>query len=400
MSRSIILWKQVWALGGLQAAITLTWVIYNLYLPDLLRQFGYTADAIFAVILIETILAIAMEPLMGSFSDRLQRTLTTQFPFIFAGIAIASGLFIAIPSVAIVGSLNGFLQWMLPLLLVAWALAMSCFRSPALSLLGRYAIHTEWAPAAAVLTMLGSLASSIGVLAQSYLLSLGPVVTFGVGSLVLLAAASLLRAVSPTQTIAEWQGKSASQGALSLLALVLVFGAGVGIAIGFRLALTSFSEVLNARIANGAVGVILGGVFLAQAVAAIPAGRLASKLGVRRAMFNALAVLVVINMSILWLSNGTATTISILLWGLTFSVVATSSVPFALSLVPPQKAGLGTGMYFSGGATALSLLAVLQQIVTFSTGMSLVFGAIAFFAAAVCIQMSERVEKRLSSTSA
>ena len=391
MSRSIILWKQVWALGGLQAAITLTWVIYNLYLPDLLSQFGYTADAIFAVILIETILAIAMEPLMGNFSDRLQRTLTTQFPFIFSGVLLASGLFIVIPIVVFVGPMNGLVQWVLPLIMVAWALAMSCFRSPALSLLGRYAIDTEWAPAASILTMLGSLASSIGVLAKSYLLSLGPAITFVVGSLVLLASAAILRTVSPKQRVDERDRKFASQRALSLPALMLVFGTGVGIAIGFRLALPSFSEILTERISNSAAGVILGGVFLAQAFAALPAGRLARKLGVRRAMVIALAVLVALNITILGVSHGSSTGISILLWGMCFSVVATGSVPFALSSVPAQRAGLGTGMYFGGGAAALSFLATVQHNVSLSTSMSLLFGALAFMMAAFCIQMSDRI---------
>ncbi|MEL7085409.1 MAG: MFS transporter [Cyanobacteria bacterium J06597_1] len=393
MNRSPILWKPVLALGGLQASITLSWVIYSLYLPNLLGQFGFGTGAVFWVILVETALAIAMEPLMGSFSDRLQRTLTTQFPFIFAGIVVSSGLFIAIPAITVLGPANGFVRGLLLLLMVAWALAMSCFRSPALSLLGRYAIQTQWASAAAVLTMIGSLASSIGVFTRSYLLNLGPVVTFGVGSLVLLAAAALLRAISPKQAVPEWKEKSMTQESLSLIALAIVFVAGVGIAIGFRLALETFSDVLGARVPGSAAGLILGGVFLVQAFAAVPAGRLASKFGIQQAMFAALAVLGVLNLSILWLPNGAFTAISMLLWGTTASVVATSSVPFALSLVPAQKAGLGTGMYFSGGAAALSLLTMLQENVNWSSGLSLGIGAIAFVVAAACIQMSRGANK-------
>jgi hypothetical protein len=38
--------------------------------------------------------------------------------------------------------------------------------------------------------------------------------------------------------------------------------------------------------------------------------------------------------------------------GATFSLVSNGTIPFALSIVPQDKAGLGTGIYFSGGAVA------------------------------------------------
>ncbi|MBF2080228.1 MAG: hypothetical protein IGR76_17360 [Synechococcales cyanobacterium T60_A2020_003] len=34
--------------------------------------------------------------------------------------------------------------------------------------------------------------------------------------------------------------------------------------------------------------------------------------------------------------------------GAAFSVVSTTTIPFALSMVPPQKAGLGTGIFSVG----------------------------------------------------
>ncbi len=37
-----VLWRQVLGLTAVQGAITLAWVIYRLYLPDLLAQFGWS----------------------------------------------------------------------------------------------------------------------------------------------------------------------------------------------------------------------------------------------------------------------------------------------------------------------------------------------------------------------
>ena len=399
MSNQRVLWKQVWALGGLQAAITLSWVIYNLYLTDLLGQLGFAAGTAAVVVLIENVLAIAMEPLMGGFSDQLQRTLTTQFPFIFAAIAVASGLFIAIPATVVFGDVGSLSRWLLPLLLVAWALAMSCFRSPALSLLGRYAINSQWAPAAAVLTLLGSFAGSLGPFLKSRLLALGPMVTFAVGSVVLLGAAAGLRAMQPAQSIhvptpLEGDGEIVLEGhsRLSPIALVLVFLTGAMIALGFRLTLPMFAGILSDRLPpDSPVGVMLGVVFIAQAIAALPAGQAISRWGIPQSMGTALAFLAVWGSAIAVVPMGITTIIAIMLWGLTFSVVATSSVPFALSMVPTDRAGLGTGMYFGGGAAALSGLSLLTQQVSLVTTLSLGLGAIAFVVAIVCVFISARL---------
>lgn len=75
---------------------------------------------------------------MGSFSDRMQHPIGTRLPLIWLGVILASAGFIAIPTFAVLGStLTDAFRWILPVLLVVWALAMSLFCSPVLSLLGR-----------------------------------------------------------------------------------------------------------------------------------------------------------------------------------------------------------------------------------------------------------------------
>jgi len=54
-----ILWVQVWV----QGAITLTWLIYNVYLPQLLTQFGFPASLAIGLLLAENALGVVLEPL-------------------------------------------------------------------------------------------------------------------------------------------------------------------------------------------------------------------------------------------------------------------------------------------------------------------------------------------------
>ena len=63
-SQSLILWRQVGGVAALQAAITLTWMLYRLYLPQLLAGFGF-AGFDRGITILEDSLAITIEPFAG-----------------------------------------------------------------------------------------------------------------------------------------------------------------------------------------------------------------------------------------------------------------------------------------------------------------------------------------------
>jgi hypothetical protein len=101
-SQPSILWVQVLVLVGLQGAITLTWLVDNAYLPQLLTQFGFPASLAADLMVIENALAVVMEALMGDFplggvSVQNQLKFRTCFPFISIDVILSSTLFVAIP---------------------------------------------------------------------------------------------------------------------------------------------------------------------------------------------------------------------------------------------------------------------------------------------------------------
>ncbi len=411
---SRVLWIQVWGLAAVQGAIALTWVIYNLYLRDLLTDFGFPLALATTLLILENLLGAVMEPLMGNFSDQAQRWVGSRFPFIAVGIILASICFILIPTIFVFGARSGAVRWLLPIILVAWAIAMTVFRSPALSLLGRYAFATNLPQAASILTLVGGLAGAMGPLANTFILGLGPMVTFAVGSVVLLAAAAALRSVSPNRTIHvddnEGDRPKISQDELdyqdldtltqqtkitsgiSIPALALVFGSGVGVGLGFRLMMQNFPKVLAGQDLGNSQGIILGLIFLSLACTAIPAGSVATRLGNRVSMFTGLWIMALL-CGLMVLTRGAvlASVIAIAL-GASFSMVSNGTIPFALSMVPPEKVGLGTGIYFSGGAIANSVFGMFfsaPDALTAEQGS--IFGAIAFLLAGLCVAMSVKL---------
>jgi len=391
-SSSRVLWAKVWGLATIQGAISLMWVIYNLYLVDLLTQFGFPKQIAASIVILENILAAIMEPLMGNLSDRVQQWIGSRFLFIALGVIIAALCFIAIPTTFIFQ--NAATRWILPIVLVAWALAMTFFRSPAMSLLGRYAFLTNLPQAASILTLVGALAGATGPLASQFILGLGPGTAFAIGSITLLAAAGTLRVTQPDQTLklnSNNFSPSPSKSNLNWLNLGLIFGAGLGVALGFRLLMQTFPAIVADQIPDANSKLILGGIFIALAITAIPAGKLAVAIGSQRAMVLGLVSMAIcLTLTLLSFNLVIAFGVAIAL-GSTFSLVSNGTIPFALSLVPSNKAGLGTGIYFSGSAVATSLfIALFKQSNSLAPNHGALIGAAAFLMAGGFVALSRQ----------
>lgn len=390
--RQRVLWTQVWGLALVQGAIALVWVIYNLYLVDLLTRVGLPKSLAVGLLVIENVLAILMEPLMGNLSDRLQRYMGSRFLLVALGCILSAVLFLAVPLLVTFGVAG--VRWLLPAALIAWALAMTIFRSPALSLLGQYAFDTQLPAAASILTLVGGLAGAAGPLAGQFILGLGPVAAFSGGSAVLLLAAGVLYQVHPTKTLftetAELNGKQRSP-QVSPRQLALVFGAGAGVTLGFRLMMMLFPSVLSTRFPDAPTQWVLGLLFLALAITAIPAGTLATRWGNSQAMSRGLIGMALFcALAAITPSLGIGVAVAIA-FGAAFSLVSNGTIPFALSMVPPNKQGLGTGMYFGGAALASSLFGLGVQSLTGQVFWMGLLGALAFLGAAICVNVGSKV---------
>lgn len=379
-----ILWLQVFGLAAVQGSISLTWVIYNLYLKDLLLAFGFSAGLATLLLIIENALGAVMEPLMGSFSDQRQHWVGSRFPQIALGMILAAICFLGIPLIVVVGGVS--LKALLPYAMVAWALAMTVFRSPALSLLGRYAFEADLPQAASVLTMVGGVTGAMAPLASEFILGLGPLAAFSIGTVVLLLASLALRQVSPEQSVPGLSPSPAAPVQMPWGNLPWIFATGASVAVGFRLLLKSFPKAVG-ETGFAQPKLIMVALFVAVAVSALPCGQLATKLGNRRAMLLGFGGMIVAAVATAMMGTvGVAILVAIAI-GIAFSLVANGTLPYALSMVPPAKAGLGTGLYFSGGAAAMSILGSVGS--NLSLTMSLVIAAASFAIAAGCVSAKQ-----------
>jgi hypothetical protein len=394
-SQSLILWRQVGGVAALQGAITLTWMLYRLYLPQLLAGFGFPGlDR--AIGILEDALAVAIEPFAGWLSDKQRRWMGTRFPIIVVSAILSSVLFIMIPAIFILGNPASFWRLILPVVIVAWAVAMAMFRSPAVSLLGKYASQTQLPQAMSLLVLAGGVVGAIKPVTSDFILGLGPAFTFAIGSFALLAAVAFLRSVNPDATVSELSSDTGIDDRVSILSLGLIAITGMAVAWGSRaMAERILPDVLATQMPGIDIKLLMMGVGFALAFASLPAAKVAVRVGNQRALLGGLATTAVLLLVMAFSQGAVAMSAIVMAAIFSYSLVANGTVPFALSLVPPLRGGLGVGIYFGGFSLGMTLYSIVFGTPLEVSVVKVAFiGAIAFLVAGVCVAVGDRIKLR------
>jgi hypothetical protein len=398
-SESLILWRQVGGVAVLQGAITLTWMLYQLYVPQLLAGFGFPGfDR--AIGILEDTLAIAIEPFAGWLSDKQRQWMGTRFPIIVVGAILSSVLFIMIPAIFILGDISSFWRWILPVVIVAWAVAMAMFRSPAVSLLGKYASETQLPQAMSLLVLTGGVVRAVKPVTSDFILSLGPAFTFAIGSFALLAAVAFLRSVNPDARVSELPSDTEMSDRISILPLGLIAFTGMAVAWGSRaMAERILPDVLATQIPGIDIKLLMMGVGFGLALAALPAAAVAVRVGNQRALLAGLATTAILLLVMAFTQGAVAMSAIVIAMIFSYSLVANGTVPFALSLVPPVRGGLGVGIYFGGFSLGMTLYSIaFVAALDVSIVKTAVIGTIAFLVAGACVAVGDRMKPTLPVT--
>jgi Na+/melibiose symporter-like transporter len=390
-------WGQLSGLIAIQAAISLAWVIYNVFLPDLLKQFGFAPAFGITLLIVENFIAALMEPLTGGLSDRLRQRLGTSMPFIMAGVILTSAFFIAIPAVAILGNPESLMRWLLPIVVICWVIAMSIFRSPAISLLGKCASAPSLPQAFSLLTLTGGLVSSLKPLADRFILSFGAAFAFTVSSLGFLAAAALLRFVKIGIPNPNTSTNPENQPPIREIAPQLLLLGLLGLLLGWsmRLALgETLPQVIKLEIAGANLDLCMGAIAIALAILSLLTSRIATRIGNELAMVVG-CVGAASFLGLLTTMHGAIATISsIALFLICASAAINGTVPLALTTMPKNWSGLGVGMYFGGAAAATSLfnIAFPHPAETITLPSSIAMAAIALVGTAIGIAIVSKLK--------
>jgi MFS family permease len=342
-------WRPVLAMALMQGAIIMCWVVYRLYLPGLLGEFGFPKAMVVVISAIEGFLTVLIEPLFGSLSDQYKTLIGLRAPFVTIGVLLTAALMIIMPGVILLGHPDSLIRWVFVAVVIIWTMAMAMFRTPMLARLGEFACKRDWPYAASILTLVGTMAGTLALpTATQIVKSMGAWTAFTVSSLILLLSATLLNKTQPPQaslpTIGAAADVKSSPRNLGLVALT-------GMTITLGIVLTRQLIGLAGKEQTPALTTLF---LIVQLVTVLPIGWFSRKWDSLQIMMAGLGLLS-IGFLILLAPLDMTKSVAMIFLGLGFSSVGVGTIPFALKMVPPSRSGLGIGVYFGGAALASSL---------------------------------------------
>jgi MFS family permease len=389
-------WSKIISLSALQGAISLTWLVYSIYLPKLLISYGFEPKLAVLLLIVENAIAIILEPLFGSLSDRAYRWIGSNLGIVSLGVILSSTILVLIPTIVIFRDVFSAVKWILPLVLIAWAMAMAVFRSPAISLIGRYASNSDLPIAMSFLTLVGALIGGLKPVSQDFILSFGAPFAFTIASVVLLAATGLLRYFDPgmedTLPVIERQP-------ISINKIGLLIGMGFGIAWGSRCLFETLPKVIKAQLPQFNPVFLMLFISLTIAISAIPGGLVATKYGNKRSMLIGIGTNLVGLLMMVLFPNPLTLAIAIILSICCFSWMTNGAVPLAINLLPADQSGLAVGLYFGGASAGVSSFNLMFNPVTNLTPLlGAICGSIALIIAGGCVWNSPVIDEIDSGT--
>jgi MFS family permease len=370
-----IIWRQVWGLSAILAAVTLSWMAYGLYQPKLLQDLGFASAAVWLGVA-QGILGALIEPIIGGISDRVQSRSGSRLPMITIGVTLAGLLFVSL-ALLLQWQIPRSIRWVIPALMTFWVMAMIAFRGPVVALLRQAAPLAKLPQANALLTMIFGIIGALAPLLTAILEDLGASLTFLSGAIVLTLGAALLYKTTPRSTL--FMNAATHRSSISRQRMGIVFAVGMGSGIEANLLLRSFPQVLHLALPDLSADGISALMLMVSALVALPMGYLTSRIGVKRSMIVGLSAIALCQGLLLLSLNMGLAIILLLLGGAAFGLVFESQIPLALGMVPPDRAGLGTGLYFGGiGASTALVSGLLQSAAQLSvlTAFLLAMGAL------------------------
>lgn len=357
--------KQIVSLAALEAAITIGWLAYEKYQPQLLLKFSFTQFA--SVLLIaQGVLGAIFHPLSGKWADKAFKEKGSKFPVIISGAAFAAVIFVAV-SFALRTDPASSLKWTLPVLVVLWLAAMATFHSPAISLVESFAPVHKFPQVAAILTMVFGLIYTVEPFLIQILDALGLTITFILGGVLVLLTAYTIKNISvtpPTKEDKEIMDRVVVEGSRKTDLFL------TGFFVGFFRTLILFAIPavwVHHKFFNSMKDFftdpdyLQSAMLLFSAILAIPVSKLVERWTPEKSIVRGSIIAFILAIPCLIVRNQTFSFIMLIVLGAVYSLLAIASLPYVLHRAKVGQAGHSIGLYYGGTAasTALVLLILL-----------------------------------------
>jgi len=350
-------------------AISITWSVYNAFVPVFYEKFVQSGVILGLLLITDNIIGITVQPWIAHRSDKTWNRLGRRMPYILLAAPIGAVLFALIP----------FHTGLLMLLFTALGmnLAMGLYRAPAVALMPDITPRPLRSQANGIINFMGGLGALIAFFVAAPLYRLDSNLPFLLTSVLVLIAVAVLwwRIKEPEHLSGEKETRELP----FLQAVRSVFGVSRRSVLWLLLAIFSWFvgyqgieafftlygiHVLGVDAAAGAFA--LGFFALAFLVFALPAGFIGAKFGRRNTIRTGLVVLTAVFVAALSIRSIQLIQLLFLLGGFGWALVNVNSYPMVVEMATDAETGTYTGLYyfFSSGAAIVGppLMGLLRDL--------------------------------------
>lgn len=373
-------------IGSVYLATTILWVVYNSYIPIMLKSFGISTFLVGLLMTVDNILAITWGPLVGLMSDHTRTKWGKRIPYFLLSFPLIALLFSLIPVIQLQGLL------LFSLLLIVLNILIATARTPLVALIPDLFVSGLRSRVSGIINFMGGLGAMAGYLLFPSLYALQKEIPFLLASLIIIITGAWL-----VFSIKEGEGSNSEEAKINLFSeligllknkeLLNEYLAIFTYFLGFNAIETFFTSFgkFQLGIEEHQASFLLGMLAVSFFVFSIPAGVIGSIKGKKKTISIGLLLLSIV-MAVIFIVEMLETPHKVVLIGslliaagFCWALVNVNAFPLITDLSPLKKAGAAAGFYYFFSMSAAIVSPPLTGLIIDYMGYSAIFLIASFF---------------------
>ena len=357
-------------------AISLTWSIYNAFMPKILSNFIASTTLIGIIMTIDNYAAFIIQPTVGTMSDNINTRFGKRMPFVIIGMPLATIFLICI------ANYQNFIS--LFIFLILMNISMSIFRSPVISLMPDITHKENRSMANSIINFMGGFGAVLAYLVGSNLWDKNKSYPFYLAAFFMFVSfLVIIRFIDEKRDGVSYKDetpkkmkiidalKSVSKRKNVMLLFLAILFWFIGYH-GIEMFFTLYGEkVLNIKTSTAAFSFTF--ISIAFLISAIPAGIIGTKLGKLKTILIGIVGMIICLFILFLLRDINLIRILFIFTGIFWALININSYPFVTDMAPKGQTGTFTGLYYFFSSIALISAPTLQGIVIDLVGYRYMF---------------------------
>ncbi|MEX2103907.1 MAG: SLC45 family MFS transporter, partial [Bacilli bacterium] len=378
-------WGKILLLGFGFFSISITWSLYNAFVPIFLEKFISSVFWIGIIMTIDNYFGLFIQPLVGTLSDRTNTKYGRRMPYLLVGMPIAALFVFFVPF--------HFNFITLFVTIVVMNMSMSIFRSPTIALMPDITPRALHSKANGLINFMGGIGAVLAFGVGSILYKMNIALPFILaGVLILVSLAIMFWQIKEKRDVIHYTVETKEKFSFKalrtpnvlflLLAIFFWFVSYQGVETLFTLYGKN-----HIGIDESAAAMSLAFFSLAFVLFAIPSGLLGTKFGKKPMIVIGIVGLVMVFSSLIFIQDMWTMRGVLLLGGLFWACININSYPVVIEMAEVKDIGQFTGFYylFSSLAAIASPPLLGMLIDGFGYGVLFIYAVSAMVIALICI---------------